>query len=159
MIGKLEENEKFKEWKKDNSDSYLIHVFKMLDKANENELQIGYYDKDDTITTFVIGAEVKIVPKAKIFKKPDTKIMELALDDVKIDFDEALERAKSLQEKEYPKELVINKIIILQKLDIGQVYNITLVTQAFNTLNIKVDSKTGNIIKHEKMSLMDLKAK
>jgi uncharacterized membrane protein YkoI len=85
--------------------------------------------------------------------------MKLSVEDVKIELDEAMKNARKFQEKEYPKEKSMKEIVILQKLDSGQVYNVTFVTQAFNTLNIKLDSKTGKVVKHKLMSLMDLKAK
>lgn len=160
LIKDLESSEEFKQWKKENYSSSLVHIFKMFDEANKDEWQVGYYNKNDTITTFIVGKySISITPESEIFKAPETKIMKLSIEDAKIDIDEALEIAEKFQEKEYAREIPIKKIIILQKLDIGQVYNVTFVTRAFNTLNIKVDSKTSEIKKHDLLSLMDLKAK
>lgn len=160
LIKKLEDSKEFKDWKKENNASSLVHVFKMFDEANKDEWQIGFYNPDDKIITFIIGKDsIQILPESEIFKKPDAKIFKLNIEDVKVELIEALEKAKNFQEKDYPQEKPMKEIVILQKLDIGQVYNITFVTQTFNTLNIKIDAKTGEIKSHKLMSLMDPKAK
>jgi len=160
LVKKLEGFQEYKGWKKENYASSLVHIFKMFDEANKDEWQIGFYNSDDTITTFIIGNEcIRMIPKAEIFKEPNTKIQKLDIDGVKIELDDALGKARKFQEKEYPNEKPIKEIVILQNLDIGQLYNITLVTRAFNTLNMKVDAKTGKIVKHQLVSLMDLEAK
>ena len=35
-------------------------------------------------------------------------------------------------------------------------YNFTFITQTFQTLNVKIDSKTGDVIEHKLYSLMDI---
>jgi len=160
LLKGLDTSKDFQAWRKKNPASFLAHVFKMIDEANKDDWQVGFYNPDDTITTFIVTKDdVKALPEAEIFKKPDAKIMQLDMDDIKIEMGDAIEKARNLQKKEYPKELPTKEIIILQKLDIGQLYNITLVTQSFNTLNIKVDAKTGKVIKHKLISLVDLKGK
>ena len=57
IISKLEGKKKWTEWKKINYSSSLVHIFKMFDEANKDEIQVGYYNKDDTITTFIISGE------------------------------------------------------------------------------------------------------
>ncbi len=158
-IEMLEQSKLFKEWKKANGSSYLVHVFKMFDQANKDEIQVGYYNKDETITTFIVGKEIKKIGNERIFKKPNTKVMELNLAKVKLDIYDALKKAAEFQKKEYPGEEPLKQILILQNIDVGQVYNITFVTKSFKTLNIKIDAKNKKIVRHELMSLMDLKAK
>ncbi|MFH1641803.1 MAG: hypothetical protein ABIC04_02795 [Nanoarchaeota archaeon] len=159
IINRIENDEKFKEWKKENYASSLVHIFKMFDEANKDEWQVGFYNPDDTITTFVLLPEgIKIIPPVEIFKKPDAKVLKLTIEDVKIEMDNALLTAKKFQEKEYPREIATKEMVILQKLELGQVYNVTFVTHAFNTLNIKIDSRSGEVLKHELISLTDLKA-
>jgi len=69
-LSQLEKNKVFIDWKKENSDSYLAHVFRMLDDANVKLWQFGYYNKDDSITTFILdGEDVKEIPEQEIFKK------------------------------------------------------------------------------------------
>jgi len=154
IIKNLENNQRFKEWKKDNNFSSLVHVFKLLDEPNKDAWQIGFYNPNDTITTFVISKDIKIIPTEKIFKKPDSKIKKLDIEKINIDWNKALDLAQKLQKETYPAEKPIKTILILQNLDI-QVYNITLLTESFKTLNIKIDSDTGKIVSHDLKSLAD----
>ena len=160
IIKRLEQNKKFQKWRTENYASSLVHIFKMLDKANKDDWQIGFYNPNDTITTFIVSKnKVETIPESEIFKKPEEKIMKLTVEDVKLDMDKAIEKAKNFQETEYPKDKPVKEMVILQKLNIGQIYNITFITQSLNTLNIKIDSKNGKIVKHGLISLMDLKSK
>ena len=152
----LEEDKSFRDWKDSNPDSYLCHCFKMIDEANENEWQIGFYNPNDTITSFLVSEDsVQQMEESEVFKKPDAQVKELDLDKVKIDEKQAIGAAKEFAQKQYPKEVITKQILILQNLEIGQVYNITLVTMAMNTLNIKVDSVTRDIVDNKLTSLMD----
>ena len=49
-------------------------------------------------------------------------------------------------------------IAILQNIELGQLWNITLVTSSLKTINIKIDAKTGKTIKHELISLFQFRA-
>ena len=159
IINKLKESKEFKEWGEKNKGSFLAHVFKMLDDANRDDWQIGFYNKDDTITTFVIANnEVKIANTENIFKRPEAKIRKLDEEKIKIDITNALETAEKTQVKEYKQEEPMKIITILQSLDIGQVYNITYVTKTFKVLNFKIDSSNGKVLKKTLKSIMDFKA-
>ena len=97
IVKKLEDNPEFSSWKKENKESYLTHIFKMDDEANKDIWQIGYYNKDGTITTFVIEKDdIKIIPEEKPFQEKKRKIKKLNMKDVLIDFDEALKTSSSL---------------------------------------------------------------
>ena len=159
LINRLEKSKEFKDWKKKNKDSFLAHVFKLLDDANKDDWQIGYYNKDDTITTFIITPnDIKIAETENIFKKPEAKIKELDRKKIKIDITQALQTAEKIQTIEYKQETPFKIITILQKLDIGQVYNVTYVTQTFKVLNLKIDSETGKVLKKSLKSIMEFKA-
>ena len=159
ILKRLEEDKGFKEWKEKHNDSLLAHVFKMLDDANIDDWQIGYYNKDDTITTFIMTkVDIKIAETENIFKKTDAKIKELKKESIKIDITAALQTAEKIQATEYKQETPFKIITILQNLDVGQVYNITYVTQTFKTLNMKVDCKTGKILEKSLKSIIDFKA-
>ena len=56
--------------------------------------------------------------------------------------------ADDLQKKEYSVHAPAKKIVIIQSLDIGQVWNITFLTKTFKTLNVKIDSQDGSISAH-----------
>ena len=154
-IKRLENEPRFKEWKKTNKHSYLAYAFRMIDEPDK-DWQIGYYNKDDTMTTFTIEKDdIKVTPEEEVFKKPKTKVNKLNLSSVKVDFDKALDIAINQQQKKYKKDAPLKRIIILQSLDIGTVWNITFVTQCFNTLNFKISGSDGKIKEEKLTPLMD----
>jgi hypothetical protein len=159
VLKRLEEHKDFKKWKEKNKESFLAHVFKLIDDANKDDWQVGYYNKNDTITTFILNPEKIVIAETdNIFKKPDAKIMELDKEKIKIDITQALQTAEKIQATEYKQEAPFKIITILQKLDLGQVYNVTYVTQSFKVLNLKIDSETGKVLKKSLKSIMEFKA-
>lgn len=156
-LSKLEQSKVFIEWKKNKSDSYLAHIFRMLDEANKDIWQFGYYNKDDTITTFIMDVEkVNELPEQEIFKKDKHKLEPLVMDKVKLGFDKVVEKSTNLQQEKYKSHPVMKTIIILQIVEEGQVFNVTFVTQTFNTINIRIDSSSGEIVKEKLSSLMEM---
>ncbi|MBI2129930.1 hypothetical protein HYU07_06900 [Candidatus Woesearchaeota archaeon] len=93
-----------------------------------------------------------------MFKEPGATVKELDLSKVTVWIDKALETANDLQERKYPRETPEKAIIILQNIEEGILWNITYVTRAFNTLNIKVDAITGKIISDKLTNLMQFRA-
>ena len=155
LIKTLEESKEFKDWKKDNKDSYFVHIFVMDSQSK----QIGYYNpKNNKITSFIIEKPIKIMPEEDPFKKEKTKIKQLDIEKVKLDYDKALETAKSFQKEKFSEHKPIKTIAILQNLLNKNLWNITFVTQSLNTLNIKIDAATKKIIEHKLTSLMQFKA-
>ncbi len=158
ILKRLREDKGFKEWEKSNKGSFLAHVFKLLDDINQDDWQVGFYNKDDTITTFILTPnDIKKAQTENIFKKPEAKISPLNEKKIKIDITEALQTAEKIQTTEYKQEIPMKIITILQKLDIGQVYNITYVTQTFKILNLKIDTSNGKVLKKKIESIMDFK--
>ncbi|MBD3164619.1 hypothetical protein GF323_05460 [Candidatus Woesearchaeota archaeon] len=156
-LAALQKSKIFLDWKKKNKDSYLAHIFRMFDEANKGIWQFGYYNPDDTITTFVVEKEkVKEVPEQEIFRKGRHRLPPLAIGKIKLSFEESLKAAKELQEKKYPKHPIMKEIAILQKLENDQIYNITFVTQTLGTINIHLDTETGEIKSDKFTSLMDI---
>ena len=79
---------------------------------------------------------------------------EIETNKVKITFDNAIAKASEFQSKNFPKDRGVKTITILQNIpDLGNVWNITYVTEAFNTLNIKIDASTGKVLEHNLVSV------
>ncbi len=156
-IKRLENSPEFVEYKKDNPDAFLVHVFYMLDEANKNAIQIGYYSKaSDKITTFIIDKEsITKNPEAEVFKEQETIMNPINIDGVKIGVDEALKIAEELQKEKYKEHSPVKQIAILQHLPVGQVWNVTFVTRAFKTLNVKIDSNTGKVVSDKLLSIIE----
>ncbi|MBU3941925.1 MAG: hypothetical protein KKF74_03355 [Nanoarchaeota archaeon] len=158
-LKKLKESSKFKKWISKNKEAYLAYAFIMIENSEKSEWQIGYYDKKlDKVAVFTINNNIEINPEQDVFKKPGTSVKKVNLKNVKFDLDYVLKKAQTIKEKKYPKELVTKTIAILQNIDLGQLWNITLITSSLNTINIKIDAKTGKTIKHELVSLFQFKA-
>ena len=152
-INRLEASKIFIEWKKEHKDAYLAHSFFMKDNMVEPEWQIGYYDpKTDMISTFVVGENILQNPDAEALKK-EGKVDKLDLTKVKFDYIDAFEAANKIQSEEFKNHVPIKRIFILQSLEGRQMWNITFVTNTFNTLNIKIDSGTGEVITKQLLSI------
>ena len=158
-LKKLKESSEFRKWVSKNKKSYLTYAFTMIENSEKSEWQIGYYDKSlDKVTVFTINNNIEINPEQDVFKKPGTSVKNVNLKDVKFDLDYVLKKANNIKEKEYSKEIVTKTIAILQNIELGQLWNITFITSSLNTINIKIDAKTGKTIKHELVSLFQFKA-
>jgi hypothetical protein len=132
---------------------YLSYGFIMLEPQIKKEWQIGYYHPNiDKITTYTVADKIIKNPESEIFKK-NPKVLKLDLEAVNINYKQAEKTADELQGKKYPSHKPFKKILILQRLSLGQVWNVTYVSKSFKTLNIKVDSLTGKAVSHELIDL------
>ena len=156
IIKRLESSKEFKKYVEKNKDIFLAHVFYMFDKANEGIIQIGYYNKKtEMIVTFVLEEnKIRINPEEKVFKEQKTVIEPIDLTEIKITVEEAIEIADKIQKDKYSVHVPLKKIAILQHLPLGQVWNVTYLTQSFKTLNIKIDSKTKKILSDKLISII-----
>ena len=148
---KLQESQDFRKWRQKNKNAYFSYAFKIPQEMGLNDWQLGFYDeKKDKITTFVVENEnIKVRPEEEIFKKEETKVEGIQLNKVKLTFDNAIEKANEFQQKNFPKDKSIKTIVILQNISkLGNIWNITYVTEAFNTLNMKIDASSGKILEH-----------
>lgn len=159
-LKKLEESPDFKKWRQNNKDTYFSYAFKIPQEMQPLEWQLGFYDrKKDKITTFVIAEDkIKMRPEEEIFKKEGTKVNEIQLDKVKLTFDNAIIKANEFQQKNFPKDRSIKTIAILQNIQsLGNIWNMTYVTEAFNTLNIKISASNGKVLEHNLSSVFSFR--
>ena len=159
-LKKLQESSDFKSWKQKNKDTYFSYAFKIPQEMSSDEWQLGFYDKKkDKITTFVMaGDNIKTRPEEDVFKKEETKVNEVGINKVKLTFDNAIAKAGEFQNKNFPKDKSIKTIAILQNIsELGNVWNITYVTEAFNTLNMKIDASSGKILEHKLASIFSFR--
>ncbi|MBD3313624.1 hypothetical protein GF345_04235 [Candidatus Woesearchaeota archaeon] len=161
VLGLLEASSAFSEWRKDNPEPYLCHIFFIL-KKDSDQCQIGYYDKEkDLITSFdVEGEDASLHSTEKPFKPEGMKVNKTDISKVNIDFKEAIAIVEDLQKTKYPAEMPVEIIAILQNIDgIGIVYNITHVTKSFKTLNVKVSADNGDIMDEQLVSIVQFPQK
>ncbi|MFH1590746.1 MAG: hypothetical protein ABIC95_02350 [archaeon] len=159
-LERLAKSKAYKDFAKKHPDAKLAHAFIMMEKGNRSEWQIGYYLKgNDQVITFFMHEEIKTSPPSKIFKEPRKKVLPLDIEKVSMTFSQAFDAALEFQKEKYPTEKPAKILCILQHLEEGTVYNITFVTPAFNTLNIRVDAKAAEVTSHRLTSLLDFRAK
>lgn len=156
-IKDVEKSKEFQEWKKLHKDYFLSHIF---GSATE-QVQLGYCDPSfSKICTFSIReGDIFLEPEDEIFKKPETKILPLKPEVIIVQWEKAIELAEEFQKKSYPEHQSKKSIVILQHLEIGQVYNITFITASMHTINIKLDAESGKVLEHRLISLFDFSAK
>lgn len=162
LIYGLWQNKVFADWKKKNASAYLSYLFRTYeDSANQNawsDWQVGFYEpKEDKLATFILGKNDNVILQdhEEVFKKPETKVRELELGKIKIDYKQALDIAREFQKANYTHEMVGKILCILQDLEnFNNIWNITYVTLAFNTLNIKIDAVSGKVVGHKLTPLM-----
>ena len=161
IINEIETNKEFIDWKNENKDSYLVHIFKMIDENNKDEVQVGYYNKENKmITTFVYNEktkEIKQNPESETFRKSETHIDELNLEDVKIDFVVIMNKIEQIRTSKYSEHLPSKSFFILQKIDNQTLWNFTIIAKTLNIVNIKIDANNGNIIEDKLTSVFDFK--
>ena len=148
-LQKLEKSAKFKSWKKNHVNAFLAHAFVMLDEANKDIVQFGFFDsKSDKITTFIVEPKkISETPESEVFKSKQ-EITPLLMDEVRLTDGKALEIAEDYMKKNHPAEMPIKTFFIVQCLDIGCVFNITFFTKSLKTLNLKISVVDGKILKH-----------
>ena len=156
----LQESLEFKSWRKNNPKPYLAHFFTELDAHLRNlNWEIGYYDAEkDLITTFAINEQIQLQPEAQVFKERHS-VKELKMEEIKTDTLQILENVKRFQMKNYPAQTPLKGFLIIQNIDFGAVWNVTLVTQAFAALNIKLRAQSGEIVHHNLSTFFDFRLK
>jgi len=155
LLGKLKENDLFKDWKKNNPNSFLTHFFSRINSEFVlGSWEVGFFN-NDKITVFTEQFEIK--PADDIFKKQDAKVEELSLDNVKISQDQAIELFKENFEKYFPGQKLGDGFLILQKYKDQTSWNFTFISKAVQFLNMKFDSSTGEVIDHQVVDLIDRK--
>lgn len=153
-LARLTRHPTFTDWHNSNKDAFLAHGFLMLDEANKDTWQIGFYNpKTERMTTFHVSPDtVKKTEDQEVLKK-EGDIEPLQPEHVKINAEDALQTAKTCFAEHYKGEKDIKHFFILQNTEGHHLYNITYFTQSLKTINIKIDAQTGDIIKHSKQDL------
>ena len=148
-------SKEYKDFMDSNPEAYLVHVFFM---TNSSPQIVFYSKKSKKVSTFEINTlNTSIVfHEEQPFQETEHDIKELELSKITIDFNKALEIANNIKDEFYKKEMVNRQVVILQHLNIGQIFNITFITQTFKTLNIKINAETEEVISHELANLIGL---
>lgn len=154
-LAKLTSSAQFKQWHKDHKKHFLAHAFVLLDDANKDIVQFGFYDAEKkTMTTWHVSDTIKHTEDQEVLDS-GAAIVKLDMDSVKISSDDALKTADELRANDYKKEIQLKKFFILQMIEGAATYNITIFTQSFSTINIKIDAANGKTLHHNMQKLME----
>jgi hypothetical protein len=163
ILNEIENNDLFLSWKEDNRDVYLVHIFKMLDQQNKEEIQIGYYNPSNAlITTFIFNEKTKEIsknPESEAYREKETHIDKLNLNDIKINFAVIMQKIEKLRNEKYNQHPVEKSFFILQTIDNKPLWNFTIISKTLNIVNIKISAENGIIIDDKLTSIFDFKVK
>ncbi len=162
VVFKLEETAVFKEWRAGHMSNFLSHIFVMLDEANKDLYQLGYFDpKKIKTTTFIVQIKngnilnVQLLESSEILKT-DGILLKLDLKKIKLGAKEVLDIAVKFKEDNYPLLTVVKSFFVLQNIRPKQVFNFTFLANSFKTLNIKISSDGGSIVRSSLKSLINI---
>lgn len=155
----VESSEIFQNFLKENPDAELCAGFFIIDfVSNDNKKSIDY-KTSDKIFTFDLRDDGRVmISEDKLISLENCKFPKLEKIDreIKIEVDElkGIAGVRALDEGISAK---LNKIIaVLQKYNNRQIWNLTCMLDGLIILNILIDSNSGEIIKFERKSMMDL---
>jgi hypothetical protein len=148
-LKRLQGDEGFKTFLREHPSAFLAHAF-----WSNNQWQLGYFH-DDTMTTFVIETEIKQLKDQEILRT-EHEIKRLDDRAVGVTMVKALEIAEVERKKHYPAEMPLQTFFIIQDLGKGPIYNVTLFTKSFKTINIKLSAKDGTVLKHSVAALFEM---
>lgn len=155
-IDRLEGSSEFSIWRKANKEAYLAHAFTMREAGGLEGWQLGYFNRSSQrVTIFEMEKEIIVQPESEVFKREETEVKALELARVKIGAEEAIEIAGRLCKEDYPQIISSKQIVILQNIELGQLWNITFVSRTMDVLNIKVDAENGNVLSHNLSRLFE----
>jgi hypothetical protein len=159
VIAKLNEDEIFKRWKVNHSESFCSHFFVQLDnKGNlKTDWELGFYDKpSDSMTVFAtINDEFLIKPEDQVFKKPGDVVEKLLLDQVKVSLENATNTFLEKVPEFFSKEILGDGFVTLQTLKQKTLWNFTFVTKTLKFANMRISANDGSIESHQSFSLID----
>lgn len=150
----LQNSREFKQFKRKNKKSFLFSAFFILNSKFELETQqLDYYVGKNKVATFIITDE-SIEQKIDEIN-PQSKLSELD-ENIKID----IGKVKKIIEREIKKrklaEFEIGKIIlILQKINERQLWNVTCMMSSLKLLNLHIDCFNGKILMAKEASVAD----
>ncbi|MBU1112113.1 MAG: hypothetical protein ABIG93_02895 [archaeon] len=161
LLKSLENSDVFLDWKKAHFKAYLSHFFVQVSSDLEIKAawEIGYYNpEDEKVSTFSLDDDNEFFLKDSddVFKKDESKVEKLKLNDVKLVYNEATDKFRKLVLKEFPSVMSMlgDGFVILQNIKGQNTWNLTLVTQKLTMVNIKIDTDKGKLIKKDEINFL-----
>lgn len=135
---------------------YLAHAFTVLEKNGQAPWQIGYYSKEtDKLIVFTAQDPVQKGNEEEAFKK-EGHVQKLDEGQIKVTLEDALHIAKEFQKKINSAEIITKTIVILQMLENIPTWNITLITNLFSMINVRVSAFDKTLLKTDVSNVLNL---
>jgi hypothetical protein len=148
QVKELEATEQYKIFQKDNPDIFLASAFFTTSDINNYNWELNYYSP---LKHKHILFKDK-VEEQEVFQKTEHKLEELNLNEVKV----SLEQAWQTTETEVKPYSLAKAIVVLQVQD-SIIWNITYITNELKFINLRIDAKTGKLIKKQESSITDMR--
>jgi len=154
-LEKIESSDLFKNFKEQYPGAELVAGFFILDFLSNDTKQTLDYKTDSKVFTFTLHDNDNITVKEDKLMDEKQKLSEIK-PEVGIEVEE-LKGIAGFEALEHGISAKFHKIIaILQIHDGKQVWNLTCMLEGLIILNILIDSSSGEIIKFERKSMMDM---
>ncbi|MDP3698441.1 MAG: hypothetical protein Q8R47_02545 [Nanoarchaeota archaeon] len=159
ILKKVEVSVAFSSWKKKHPQGYLSHFFCPIshDCELKSDWEIGFYDADsEKMSVFACGEAITVKENEdEVFKKPEQKVEELKIKAVDTSYEKAVDVFAAQVEELFPKAGRGDGFVILQNLEGKSLWNFTFITSDLKFINIKINTKTGEVDSHLSMDLID----
>jgi len=155
----LESSEEFNKFKKDHPKREMCAGFFIIDFfGNDNKRSIDFKCEDKIFTCSLRDDDSVKIQEDKLVEAKDIKFPELQEinPEIKIDAEEAIGITKTRTLDEGISAKYNKAIAVLQKHENKQVWNLTCMLDGLIILHSLIDAETGEIIKFERKSVMDL---
>ncbi len=146
VLDELESREQFTEWKKSHKEHRLAYLFTDFKPGTTPVWQVGYF-KGKLMTSFSLGNVLRIDADEEVYET-GSPLVELDLPVVKTGFKKALEIAEECSQKHKP--FSSGQILaVLQTIDGKVMWNMTLVSEQYTFLNVKIEASSGKVVKED----------
>ena len=157
----LEQDQVFLDWKKEHPKSFLSHFFVQINSElkEKTSWDVGYYNpEDEKVTVFCKDLDGNFLqkPSDDVFKKEESVVEELEMEDVKINLEDAKVGLQKLIPKEFPAYvgLLGDGFMILQKLKGQTSWSLTLMTKKLTMINVKISAENGDFLSKDEINFM-----
>lgn len=159
LIGSLQKDPIFQEWKVNHTKSYPSHFFCLItaDFQAKASWEIGFFDPNSgKITVFIPLPKnhFEIKPEDEVFKEENSKVEELTIATIKIPFEEAQVLCTKNIQLHYADEIINDGFVTLQTFNKETLWNFTFITQKIKFVNIKINATNGNLESHQSINLV-----
>ena len=157
LLSKLESSQLFIDWKKEHTSSFLSHFFCQVNSELKaiTGWQIGFFNESGKMSVFEqVNGNFLIKPEDEVFKKEDTALETLDINDVKKTTKEAVAIFQEKFKEFFPTEQTGDGFLILQTLNKKALWNFTFISKTIKFLNIKINATSGEVEDHQVVELV-----